>query len=176
MPNSVGSTSKTSQDDLKNQQGPQGPGVSNQKGSKEHEPVKSEASAAAEEEKLMAEIRTTAESADKQALEALQSSMADIKRGEVEPELPPDVEDAGVVSPTKAAEEVVVKGPTIVLPIDEKEYEQGLKTQVSGKVDEENSVLGVSAVAALAIWVGRLFKLAHKHTMKIIFKKDGKKA
>ena len=176
MPNPIKATSKIPQgDDLKNSQVVQDQGVPVQKGPKEHEPVKSEVSAAAEEEQLMAEIRTTAESADKQALESLQSSMADIKRGESEPELSPDVEDAGVVSPAKAAEDVVVKGPTIVLPIDENGYEKGLKTQVSGKTDNENSVSGVSAVVALALWVGRLLKLAHKHTMKVVFKKEGSK-
>jgi hypothetical protein len=138
---------------------------------KENEPTAEDRSADLEEEKLMAEIRTTAEAADKQALEAIQGSLKEAKRASFEPELPPDVEDAGVVNPTKQAEEVVAKGTTINLPLTEEEYQKGLKTQIHGKSDEKNSVFGVASIAALAIFIGRLFKLAHKHTMKVIFKK-----
>ncbi|HSX18945.1 MAG TPA: hypothetical protein VLE91_02300 [Candidatus Saccharimonadales bacterium] len=141
---------------------------------KETEPGKTAAAEVAdiEEEKLMAEIRTTAEAADKQALEAIQESVKEVKRSHFEPELPPDVEDAGVINPQKAAEEVVINGPTIDLPIDEAKYKQGLKVKVSGKVDNKKVVVGPSSLAAFAIWVGRILKLAHKHTMRVVFKKE----
>lgn len=166
MPNPV--LQKPIRDDDQNQPKLKG-GISFGK-AKEQEPP-SKLSAEAEEAKLMAEIRTTAEAADKQALESLQSSIKEARRSTPEPELPPDVEDAGVVVPSKAAEEVVTGGTTIDLPIDEKSYNKGLKTKVSGKVDEKKGVSGVASLAALAIFIGRLIKLAHKHTMRIIFKK-----
>jgi len=142
-------------------------------GSKEVEPSKTELSPEAEEERLMAEIRTTAETADRQALEAIQGSLKEAKRAVFEPELPPDVEDAGVVNPVKKAEEVVEKGTTIELPASEEIYKRGLSTKISGKGDDK-SIVGVSSISALAIFIGRLLKMAHKHAMKVIFRKGGK--
>lgn len=141
---------------------------------KEQEPATSEMAAEAEEDKLMTEIRTTAEGADRQALEAIQASIKDAKRAHFEPELPPDVEDAGVVSPTKKAEEVVARGTTIELGTSEQVYKQGLHAKIAGHVANK-VVVGVSSLAALAMWIGRLIKVAHKHTMKVIFK-GGKSA
>lgn len=139
---------------------------------KEQEPNVSAASAFEEEEKLMASIKTTAETADKQALEALQGTLAETKRGTFEPELPPDVEDAGVVSPTKAAEDVVKNGSSVELPISEKEYDLAKKTKVSGKSDIKRNIFGVSSLAAMAIWVGKMLKKAHKHTLKVVFRRE----
>jgi hypothetical protein len=151
---------------------PQATYAGNSRISKENEPVKSRFLPEEEEEMLMSEIRTTAETADRQALEAIQGSLKEAKRAVFEPELPPDVEDAGVVNPVKKAEEVVSKGSTIELPIDEEEYKDAQKTRVAGKSDNK-SIIGVSSIAALAIYIGRLFKMAHKHTMKIVFRKGG---
>src|SRR3972149_8855304 len=114
---------------------------------KEVEPA-SEAAVKAEEEKLMTQIKTTAETADRQALEAIQESVAEAKRAHFEPELPPDVEDAGVVSPAKAAEDVVIKGPTIEVGTSESIYKKGLHAKISGKSDDKKNVLGVSSLAA----------------------------
>ena len=128
-----------------------------------------------EEEKLMAEIRTTAETADRQALEVIQTTIAEAKRAHFEPELPPDVEDAGVVSPVKKAEEVVQHGTTIELGTTEQAYKQGLHAKIAGHVTNK-VVAGVSSLAALALWISRLLKMAHKHTMRIIFRKEVKHA
>lgn len=149
----------------------QGKSVPQGKAAKEQEPVHDELAAKAEEEKLMTEIRTTAEAADKQALEAIQNSLKEAKRSVFEPELPPDVEDAGVVNPTKAAEAVVEKGTTIDLPIDEETYKKGLRAKVRGK-SEGKSFVGVASLTALALWIGRLLKLAHKHTMRVVFRRE----
>lgn len=138
---------------------------------KEQEPAASEKTAEAEEEKLMAEIRTVAETADRQALEAIQETIAEAKRAHFEPELPPDVEDAGVVSPTKTAEEVVKQGTTIELGTTEQAYKQGLHKKIVGHVVNK-VVVGASSLAALAIWIARLVKLAHKHTMRVVFRKE----
>lgn len=137
----------------------------------EKEPLSSELAAEAEEEKLITEIRTTAETADRQALEALQSSMKDVKRAHFEPELPPDVEDVGVVSPVKKAEEVVEKGTTMELGTTEQTYKMGLHQKIVGHV-RNKVVTGVSSLAAMAIWIARLLKMAHKHTMRIVFRKE----
>lgn len=139
---------------------------------KEQEPGAAATSAFEEEEKLMESIKTTAETADRQALEALQGTLAETKRATFEPELPPDVEDAGVVNPIKAAEEVVKNGTTVELPVSEKEYDLAKKTKVSGKSDIKRNVFGVSSLAAMAIWVGKMLKKAHRHTMKVVFKKE----
>jgi hypothetical protein len=137
---------------------------------KEQEPKSSEKSAFAEEEKLMTEIRTVAETADRQALEALQSTLTDAKRAHFEADLPPDVSDAGVVSPAKSAEEVVTRGATIELGTSEQVYKTGLHRKIAGHVVNK-VVVGASSLAALALWISRLLKMAHKHTMKVIFKK-----
>lgn len=136
---------------------------------KEQEP-ESEKAARAEEEKLMAQIRTTAETADRQALEAIQATVVEAKRGHFEPELAPDVEDAGVVVPVKKAEEVVQKGTTIELSTTEQTYKTGLSKKIAGHV-KDKVVTGVSSLAAMAIWIGRLLKMAHKHTMRVVFRK-----
>lgn len=169
MPNPT--TKKPQDDDLNQPQAQPQPQAAGK--AKEQEPVPAKLTAEAEEAKLMAEIRTTAETADKQALEAIQSSVQEAKRAHFEPELPPDVEDAGVVNPTKHAEEVVSGGTTIEVGTSENVYQKGLAAQVKGKTDEWKNVSGVASLAVFAIWIGRLLKMAHKHTLRIVFRKEG---
>lgn len=168
MPDSIG---KKPQDDDLNQPQTQAQPQSAPK-AKEQEPAPMKLTAEAEEAKLMAEIRTTAETADKQALEAIQSSVKEAKRAHFEPELPPDVEDAGVVNPTKRAEEVVTSGTTIEVGTSESVYQKGLAAQVKGKTDDKKNVSGVASLAVFAIWIGRLLKMAHKHALRVIFRKE----
>lgn len=142
---------------------------------KEQEPV-SAVSAAAEEDQLMAEITSTSEAMDAAAIERLQKDAPDIKRSQPQPELKPDVEDAGVKIPEQEADNVIRQGSTLSLPVSEKAYKKGQQTKVSGKIEGapgQKIVVGVSSVAALAIWIGRLFKLAHMHAMKIVFRGKG---
>ena len=131
---------------------------------KEYEP-------SAEEDKMMAEIKTTSEAIDKEALEKVQEAIGDVKQAQPKPVIPPDVEDAGVVHPESEAEKVVTEGTTLVLPVDEKTYEKGLHEKVAGAV-VDGVVKGVSSLAVLAMWITRIIKLAHKHAMRVVFKKS----
>ena len=140
---------------------------------KEAESKSAEKSAFEAEEKLMTEIKTTAEAADRQALESLKGAVSEIKRSVPEPELPPDVEDAGVINPQTAADNVVAKGATIELPTDQGTYERGQHTKVSGKSDDKNAVFGTASLVAFALWIGRLIKMAHKSAKRIIWKGTG---
>lgn len=142
---------------------------------KEQEPVSASA-AKAEEDQLMAEITSTSEAMDAAAIERLQKDAPDIKRSQPQPELKPDVEDAGVKIPEQEADNVIRQGSTLSLPVSEEAYKKGQQTKVSGKIEGapgQKIVVGVSSVAALAIWIGRLFKLAHMHAMKIVFRGKG---
>ena len=121
------------------------------------------------EDELMVEITTRAEALDRKAEAKVKESLTEVRRAVPEPEVPPDVEDAGVVSPVAAAEEVVKRGTTLDLPISEASYKKGLHQKVTGVV-KDKVVLGVSSLAALAMWIGRLIKMAHKHTMKVVFR------
>lgn len=137
---------------------------------KEQEPS---AAAQAQEDKLMAEIVSTSEAMDAEALSKLKKEAPEIKRAQPQPELKPDVEDAGVKIPEEDADRVVRQGTTLNLPVSEDVYKKGQHTKVSGKIEGapgQKIVTGVSSIAALVIWVGRLFKLAHKHAMKVVFR------
>ena len=128
----------------------------------------------AEEDKMMSEIKTTSEAIDKEALEKIRVVFEETKHAQPKPVIPPDVEDAGVFHPETEAEKVVADGTTLVLPIDEKTYERGLHERVAGAVSS-GVVKGVSSLAVLAMWVGRIIKMAHKHMMKVVFTKEANK-
>ena len=134
---------------------------------KEHEPV---SSTQHEEEKILSEIVRSSEAVDEQAEQVVRNAINEARLSTPEPKLPPDVADSGVKSANLEAKEVITKGTTINLPIDEVEYKKGLhlkiKTAVVNKV-----VFGVSSLLALALWVTRVVKLAPKHAMKVVFKK-----
>lgn len=123
------------------------------------------------EDELMVEISTTSEALDRKHEAEIKEAIAEARRAVPEPVVPPDVEDAGVISPTAAAEEVVVRGTTIEMPISEASYKAGLHAKVTGVV-RDKVVVGVSSLAALAMWIGRLIKMAPKHMMRVIFKKE----
>ncbi len=142
---------------------------------KEQEPTAAtEAIARAEEDKIMAEIYSTSEATRKEALDRIEKELPDLKEKRQELKLPPDVEDAGVKIPEEEADNVIKQGTTLSLPTSEEAYKNGQHTKVSGKIEGapgQKIVVGVSSVAALAIWIGRLFKLAHKQAMKVVFRK-----
>lgn len=123
-----------------------------------------------QEEKLMTEIRAAEAVADKEIAERLKKEFQEIVEAHPRPKLPPDVEDAGVFHPEAEAEKVVQDGTTLELPIDEPSYEKGLHMKVVGVV-RSGVVVGVSSLATLAMWARRIIKLAHKHMMKIVFRK-----
>ena len=137
---------------------------------KEQEPTSQEAKA--EEEKIISEVIRTSEAADEQAEKEIQSAISEARLARPEPKLAPDVLDSGVKAPQLEANEVVTKGTTVELPISEDEYKKGLHQKVVGTVVNK-VVVGASSFFALATWIGRLIKIAHKHTMKVIFRKEG---
>lgn len=123
-----------------------------------------------EDDRLMAEITSRAEASDAEAIARVREVIPDARQAQsLQPQLPADVADAGVVSPQIEADKVVAGGATIKLPVDETTYKKGLHARVAGVV-KDKVVVGVVSLAALAMWIGRLIKMAHKHTMKIVFR------
>lgn len=110
------------------------------------------------------------ESYDHEAAEKVSGEIKEARQSVPEIEIPPDVADAGVKSPGQEAADVVKKGPTIEIPITEEEMNKGLHQKVSGKVVNK-VVVGVFGLFALATWVARMVKIAHKHTMRVVFRK-----
>ena len=123
-----------------------------------------------EETKILSEIIKSSEAADEQAEKAIQEAITEAKLAKPEPKLAPDVADSGVKSPQQEADEVIIRGSTISLPIEEEEYKKGLHQKVAGAVANK-VVYGVSGLFALATWVGKVIKFAHKHAMKVVFRK-----
>ena len=92
---------------------------------------------------------------------------------EPEPQIPPDVADAGVTSPETEATEIIEKGGTFDLPISEQVYKEGQHTKITSKVNVKREVFGVKSIVALVIAVGRAIKMAHHQLKKVVFKKEG---
>jgi len=121
----------------------------------------------------LADLIQEVETHDKEAIGKVSAEIGEEARQSVpEIEIPPDVADAGVKSPAQEAADVIAKGSTLDVPITEEKYKEGLHQKVTGKVVNK-VVVGVSGLFALAAWVGRMVKIAHKHTMKVVFRKQG---
>jgi len=114
------------------------------------------------------------ETHDKEAAEKVSGEIKEARQSVPEIGIPPDVADAGVKSPSQEAQDVVKKGPTIEVSITEEEMNKGLHQKVTGKVVNK-VVVGVSGLFALATWVARMVKVAHKHTMRVVFRKESEK-
>ena len=125
-----------------------------------------------QEKKILSGIIQTSEAADNQAEKQVKEAIEDARLARPEPQIPPDVADSGVKSPEQEAEKVVAEGTTIELPVAEEEYQKGLHQKVAGVV-VNSVVFGVSGLAGLATWVGRIIKIAHKHTMRVVFRSKG---
>ena len=124
-------------------------------------------------DETLGELIQQVESHDKEQIEKVSAEIGKEARQSIpEIEIPPDVLDAGVKSPGQEAAEVVKKGPTIEVPITEEEMNTGLHQKVTAKVVNK-VVVGVSGLFALATWVARMVKVAHKHTMRVVFRKEG---
>jgi len=126
-----------------------------------------------EEEKIVAEIKTRAERLDFEAIESVRTSIQEARLATPEPIIPPEVADTGIKAPQEEANKVVSEGSTIELPITEQEYKTGLHQKVKAAVFDK-VVVGTSSLFALAALVGRLIKIAHKHTMRVIFRREEK--
>lgn len=130
----------------------------------------------AQEAAAIAAIKEVSDSHDQEALRVIRESFPETKLGVERVEIPPDVADAGLSSPEADGEKVLKNGPTINVDITEKESKEGLKMSVEGKTDNEKTVFGTASLAALAIWVKRMIALAHKHTMRIVFRREEQNA
>lgn len=128
-----------------------------------------------EEKKLVAEIQDRSTELDRVELEKIRTHIPEVKQAVPEPELPMEVANSGVISPQAEADKVVSGGTELDLPISEDEYKKGLNSKFNSKAADYD-VVGVSSLIAMVMWVGRLIKMAHKHAMKIIFKKSASKA
>lgn len=138
---------------------------------KEQEPIRGH------EAQVLREIKEASKEADLEAVEKVRQEIGrDAKLSQEEVEIGPDLEDHGVKSPEKEASRVIEKGSTIDLSISEDQYREGERVKVSGQV-EDKMVIGVSSLAALVIWIGRLMKRVHTSTTgkitKLVFKKEG---
>ena len=122
----------------------------------------------------LSELIKVVESHDKEAAEKVSGEIKEARQSVPEIDIPPDVADAGVKSPVQEAQDVVKKGPIFEVPITEEEMNKGLHQKVTGKVVNK-VVVGVSGLFALATWVARMVKVAHKHTMRVVFKKGVEK-
>lgn len=124
-----------------------------------------------EEKKLVTEIQDRSSELDRVELEKIRTHIPEAKQAVPEPELPSEVASSGVVSPQAEADKVISGGATLDLPISEDEYKKGLNSKFSSKVSDQD-VIGVSSLIAMIMWVGRLIKMAHKHTMKVVFRRS----
>lgn len=124
------------------------------------------------EEKLVSEIVQTSEEIDKRAEKQVQEDLAEAKLSQPAPSIPPDVADSGLVSPQSEAEEVVTKGSVVNIPIAESEFKRVSNLKIGGRV-VDNIVLGISSIFGLVAWAGRMIKIAPKHAIKVLFKKEG---
>jgi hypothetical protein len=125
-----------------------------------------------EEKRLLDEVSEASEQHDREAERKVQESLGkEARLSQPHPTIPQDVSKSGVVSPQKEASKTVAVGSTIELPITEEEYIQGEKTKVGGSVSDKG-IIGVSSLVALAMFVGRMIRLAHKHAKQVIFRKS----
>ena len=121
----------------------------------------------------LGEVGERGEEADEVAEKEIKSILEDARLSVPEPKIPQDLKEAGVKSPQVEASEVIRGGTTLEIPLTEDEFRKGEHAKFLAKVTERKDVIGVSSIIAFAMWVGRLVKLAHKHTMKIVFRKGG---
>ncbi len=125
----------------------------------------------AEEKKLLDEVSEASEQQDREAERKVQESLGkEARLSQPHPTIPPDVSESGVVSPQKEASKTAAVGSTIELPMTEEEYIQGEKVKVDGSVSNKG-IIGVSSLAALVMFVGRMIRLAHKHAKQVIFRR-----
>ncbi len=134
--------------------------------------AKEQESARKQEAKIVSEIIQTSREVDERAEKQIKAELTDAKLSTPEPTIPADVAESGVKSPDHEAEEVVKKGATIQVQITESEYKKGLHEKVGGII-KDKVVTGISSIVGLVAWIGRMIKIGHNHTMKVIFKQGG---
>lgn len=127
-----------------------------------------------EQEKLLSEVKEKYREADLEAEKQVGEALGkEAKSNESKP-IPPDVADAGVKEHAQEASDVIKKGGSLELPVSESDLDRGGQSKVGGRRLINKNIIGVSSLAALAIYVGRLIKMAHKHARKVIFRTSSK--
>lgn len=126
------------------------------------------------QEEVLAQIKEASREADLAAEKELEAALGkEAKLAHPEAKVDEMLKDHEVKSPQEEASAVIEKGTVIKLPLTEGEFSQAEKGKITPKVDRQKNVLGVSSVIALAMWIGRLIKIAHENTLKkVVFKKD----
>lgn len=136
-----------------------------------------EPSATQAQSETFGKIQEISREADLIAEREVRSALGEEARlAQGEPEIGPDLDDHGVRSPDKEASKVIKGGGVIELPLTEEELHQAQKAKITARVDEKKDVLGVSSIVALAMWVGRMLKVAHGHALRIVFRKGDDKS
>lgn len=124
-----------------------------------------------EEEKLLKEVVERSREADLEVAKKFEEALgqeAGLSRPEIK--VPEDFAGHGVKSPQVEASVIADKGSDIELPISEQEYKSGEKIAIKG-LEDHQSVIGVSSLAAFVMYLGRIIKVAHKHAKKVIFRR-----
>ena len=124
-----------------------------------------------EEAKLLREFVKESHDADKEAERQVKDAIGEAKLARPEVKISADIAQHGVKSPEEDAYETLEKGSTITLTATEEAYEKGKGTKVKGKISSiTGNVSGVLSIAALAMYIGRIIKIAHRHARRVIFR------
>jgi len=134
------------------------------RGGKEQDAIYHEQSA------LLGEVKEKYREADLEAEKKVQEAIGGEAEKKSETVVPPDLAAHGVKHHEEYARDVLKNGGTLELPMGETAFEQGAHTKISGKRLLSNAIVGVSSLAALAIYVERIMKVAHKHARRLIFR------
>lgn len=123
-----------------------------------------------EEAKLLDEVKEKYKEADLEAQKQVEHAIGEETKNRTEVKIAAQVRDAGLVSHEEEASNVVKHGGALELAVSEEKYKQGKKTGIGGKRLINKNIVGVSSLAAMAVFIGRLLKVAHKHAKRVIFR------
>lgn len=123
-----------------------------------------------EQSELLGEVKEKYREADLEAEKKVQEAIGSETEKKAENVIPPELAQHGVKHHEEYARDVLKHGGTLELPMTESAMQQGARTKISGKRFLNKSIVGVSSLAALAIYVGRIVKVAHRHARRVIFR------
>ncbi len=125
-----------------------------------------------EEGQLLNEVKEKYKEADLEAQKVVEQALGSEAKARAEVKIAPDLREAGVASHEENATDVIKKGSDLQIPISEDTFQAGRSVKLGGKRFINRNIVGVSSLAALVIFVGRLVKVAHRHARRIIFRKS----
>lgn len=115
------------------------------------------------------------EAFDEQALKAIEGEIEGARLKEPTPKVGADI-SMHLKSPQEEADNVIKQGSAISVGLTQEEYDEGQKEKVEVKKDWTTLVYwGPKSLIAAVIRAGRLIKIAHSHTLKVVFRKQEKK-